>query len=126
MKTIVAGCREYHNKDFVWAELEKRKVDITQVLSGMALSWLWNTDPLIGGPDRYAFEWAKSVGVPAIPYHANWKKFGKQAGHMRNQDMAKDAQSVIAFWDGFSSGTGGMISLAKVYNLKLEVIRIAL
>jgi hypothetical protein len=52
---------------------------------------------------------------------ANWDKFGKSAGYKRNEEMAKVADALIAFWDGKSKGTKHMIDLAKKYNLKIRV-----
>lgn len=43
------------------------------------------------------------------PYPANWDKFGKRAGFIRNSIMAKVGDFLIAFWDGESSGTKHMI-----------------
>lgn len=48
------------------------------------------------GGDRFAEEIAKRYGVPIMIYHANWKKFGKGAGLIRNGDIAKDSDVIIA------------------------------
>jgi uncharacterized phage-like protein YoqJ len=42
-------------------------------------------------------------------YPANWRKYGKRAGHRRNQQMADNADALIALWDGESPGTRDMI-----------------
>lgn len=39
----------------------------------------------------------------------NWKKNGKIAGIIRNGDIVKASNLVIAFWDGKSSGTKNSI-----------------
>ena len=35
--------------------------------------------------------------------------------------MAKNADALVAFWDGTSKGTKNMIQLAKRYDLKIRV-----
>ena len=44
--------------------------------------------------------------------HADWKKYGKQAGPMRNAAIVEVADIVVAFWDGVSPGTRNCIDIA--------------
>ena len=53
---------------------------------------------------------------------ADWNKYGKRAGYLRNADMAKEAHALIAFWDGKSKGTNHMIQLAKQNYLTIKVV----
>jgi hypothetical protein len=108
MKLIVAGSRGYHNRSRVWAELDARKHSIKEIVTGMALDWLWDSDPLIGGPDRYGYEWAKANGVPIQPFRPNWS-LGKSAGMHRNSAMAFYGTAALIFWDGESRGTADMM-----------------
>ena len=55
-------------------------------------------------------------------FKADWVKYGKAAGPIRNEEMAKYADACIVFWDGKSPGAKSMIALAKKYELKLRVI----
>ncbi|WP_197026348.1 hypothetical protein [Polaribacter sp. Hel_I_88] len=55
-------------------------------------------------------------------FPAEWNKFGKAAGPVRNKEMAIYADALIAFWDGKSRGTKNMIQLAKQNGLLLKVI----
>jgi hypothetical protein len=50
-------------------------------------------------------------------FPADWNKFGKSAGHVRNQAMADYADILLAFWDGKSTGTKSMI---KKMNAQLK------
>lgn len=45
----------------------------------------------------------------------------KQAGYLRNEQMADGAEGLIAVWDGRSPGTGQMIEVAKRKGLKVFV-----
>jgi len=39
------------------------------------------------GADRLAQDYAREKGIVNVTYHADWEKFGKGAGHKRNQYM---------------------------------------
>ncbi len=53
---------------------------------------------------------------------AEWDRFGKAAGYIRNVEMGNEGDVLIAFWDMKSRGTLHMINLAKKYKLKIYVI----
>lgn len=75
------------------------------------------------GADKLAQDWAFHNMKPYLIYHADFKKNGVKAGPIRNRQMAKNSDAVVAFWDGKSRGTRDMIELAKKKNLKLRIIR---
>lgn len=56
------------------------------------------------------------------PFPAEWKRYGRAAGMIRNQQMAWYATHLIAFWDGQSSGTRSMIEMAKRDGLEVRVV----
>jgi hypothetical protein len=115
MRVIIAGSRDFEDYDLLCRTCDKilsLQSDI-QVVCGMAR-----------GADTLGEDYAKSKGYKVIPYPANWKAYGLGAGHIRNEEMAKNADALIAFWDGKSNGTRGMIELAKKYKLKVRVINI--
>jgi hypothetical protein len=56
-------------------------------------------------------------------FKADWDKHGKAAGPIRNQQMAQEADGLIAFWDGKSRGTKDMIQKALNYGLETHVYR---
>jgi uncharacterized phage-like protein YoqJ len=110
MKIAVVGSRDFYCKNFV-----KEKVDnLCEHLCTM-------TNPLtiISGGARGVDTWAEEVadtwdglGVEKKIFKAEWEKFGKRAGYIRNELMIKEATNVIAFWDGKSKGTKHSIDLA--------------
>lgn len=115
-KVIIAGSRNFNNY-----EILKNKVntiianilpDVT-IISGGARG----TDRL---GERYAIE-HKLIFIQYIP---NWDLYGKWAGFVRNESMAKEATHLIAFWDQKSSGTKHMIDIARKRNLNVRVINI--
>ena len=48
------------------------------------------------GGDRFAEKLAREHGIPMLIFHANWKKFKGGAGFLRNTDIAKCADVIIA------------------------------
>ncbi len=68
--------------------------------------------------EKYAAE--RNHRIKQFP--ADWKQYGKSAGHKRNVEMAIYADTLIAFWDGKSKGTKNMIDLATQVGLNVKVI----
>lgn len=62
---------------------------------------------------RYAIE--KEIAYDIVP--ADWVKYKRRAGPIRNEKMAESSDALIAFWDGESTGTENMIQMAAKYNL---------
>lgn len=78
------------------------------------------------GADQLAGGWAEAradIGVLHKCFPADWDKFGKRAGYIRNVQMLQEGEPdlVIAFWDGKSKGTGMMIALAEAWGVKVNV-----
>lgn len=112
-KVIIAGGRDFNNY-----ELLKEKVDFLlqnkgeiEIVSGAAR-----------GADKLGERYAKEKGYPINSHPANWDLYGKSAGYIRNKEMAKYANALIAFWDGKSKGTNHMINLAKECGIFVRVV----
>ena len=86
--------------------------EITEVVSGKAR-----------GVDTLGEWWAKSgeKDIPIQSFPADWKKFKKAAGYIRNAEMAKYADALIAIWDGESRGTFNMIEEAMKNRLRIAM-----
>jgi YspA, cpYpsA-related SLOG family len=109
VKTIVAGGRRYQLTDANYALLDNS--DITEVVCGGAK-----------GADECGKQWALTNQIPVKLFPADWNKFGKAAGLIRNTEMAKYAEKLIAFWNGVSSGTEHMIYTAEKLGLNVVVV----
>lgn len=119
VRLIIAGGR-----DFADAELLYRKCDalapssIEYVLCGMA-----------AGADKLGRKWAINRGHMVKEFPADWNRFNKAAGPIRNSAMALDAAgglnggTLIAFWNGKSRGTRDMIFKALDCGLEVYVVR---
>lgn len=116
MKIIVAGSRDIKDESFVWSVMEKAikdkgiKEDEITIVTGGAR-----------GVDTVANKLAAAKGWKCIVMNADWDKHGKSAGYIRNREMAKVADMLIAIWDGESRGTKNMISEAKQRGLDVVV-----
>ena len=73
------------------------------------------------GADSLDERYAQERGFKIETYPADWKKYGRAAGPIRNEQMANIANALIAFWDGKSKGTKNMINLAKKKGLQVFV-----
>lgn len=57
-------------------------------------------------------------------FEADWERYGKCAGPLRNAAMlAAGADLVLAFWDGASRGTANMIGIARAAGVEVRVAR---
>jgi hypothetical protein len=110
MKTIIAGSRSIVKYDIVKEYIVKANFNITEVVCGMAK-----------GVDLLGKEYAEENDIPIKEFPANWDLYGKRAGHLRNTEMAKYADALIAIWDGKSPGTKNMIDEAYKYKLKVFI-----
>ena len=73
------------------------------------------------GVDTMAERAAWKYKLPILSFPANWEKYGRRAGFVRNKDIVENADLVAAFWDGRSPGTKHTIGLAaqagKLYHV---------
>lgn len=116
MRVIIAGGRDYKNYNFVKEQLDElwsKHLELKEltILNGMA-----------SGVDSLAYKWAKERNFTIEEYPAQWNRYGKAAGPMRNRQMAEKADVLIAFWDGHSPGTQNMIEEARAKKLKIKII----
>lgn len=77
------------------------------------------------GTDTLAERYAKTVlNIPIQIILPDWKTHGRAAGPIRNKEIVKRSDHVIAFWDGTSRGTKSTINLCKASNTPITIIRI--
>ena len=73
------------------------------------------------GVDCLAEKFASEFNIKTQIFLADWKKFKKSAGIIRNKDIISNADIIFAIWDGSSRGTKNSIDLAKKLNKKLFI-----
>lgn len=77
------------------------------------------------GADHFAERYAAERRIEIEIFPAEWKKYGRAAGPIRNRamlDYAKETvPEVAAFWDGKSKGTKDMLKHAKAAGAKIHI-----
>ena len=117
LRVIVAGGRDFTNIN-VMATVLNNLQDIDHVIEIEKLILICG---MARGADLTAYKLFKEAGLPVEEYPADWDQHGKQAGYIRNTQMAGVADMLIAFWDGQSRGTAHMIDTARKHNLNVLV-----
>jgi hypothetical protein len=105
MKVIVAGSRIIDKFGDVCTAIQNSKYEITEVVSGCAR-----------GADSLGEHYALVNDLPVKKFPASWDKHGRQAGILRNTEMADYADAAIVVWDGVSNGSKHMIAEMKKRN----------
>jgi hypothetical protein len=135
MRVAVIGSRSFNDYNSMYFTLNKIHIEqappdrfgaITEIISGGAK-----------GADKLAERAAKALGIKLTIFEAKWddmtepckkkiNKFGKEynalAGFNRNSLIIENADLIIAFWDGESSGTKDSIDKAKKLKKKVMII----
>lgn len=111
MRVLVCGGREFDDYSLMAKTLESLVRPNTMIIQGGAK-----------GADALAKLWAKASNILSVEYPANWNKYGKRAGYLRNKQMLDEGKPdlVVAFPGG--KGTANMVKLAEEAGVK--VIRI--
>lgn len=126
-RIIVAGGRDFNDKYLMEDNLMEWILDIylenhnsdekvvLEFITGKAR-----------GADTLGEMFAKEHDYKVKEFPADWNKYGKSAGYIRNKQMAEYAAKsngvLFAFWDGKSKGSKNMIDLANKYGLEVHVI----
>ena len=113
MKFAIIGTRTFTDYQRLKSILDKikSKYEIESIISGGA-----------SGADTMAEIYARENNIPLTVYKADWDKYGKRAGFIRNKYIIDDCDICIAFWDSKSKGTKHSIDLAKSSNKKVFII----
>ena len=114
MRVIIAGSRSIGDYELVEQAVADSGFNITEVVSGKAI-----------GVDTLGEIWANEHGVPIKPFPANWAKYGRrQAGKIRNQQMADYADALIAVIKNHSSGSSDMLKRIQDANKPFYLVEV--
>lgn len=121
IRTIIAGSREFIdqyrlNKVCNWIFAYKKiAYSDVEIISGTCR-----------GTDIMGENFAKVYNIPVKRFPADWKLYGRNAGSVRNRQMAEYASSdngmLIAFANSRCKGTMNMINLGIDYKLDVFVV----
>ena len=77
------------------------------------------------GADAMADEWARDYGIQTEPHPADWKGYGKQAGFIRNAEMASlGADLCLAFYKQGAGNKGTDHCATQAANAGIPVRRV--
>jgi len=76
------------------------------------------------GVDSCAEDCAMINGNARKIFEADWKKYGRTAGLIRNSQIVDAADNVVAFWDGKSKGTLDTITKTRMAKKPLTIITV--
>lgn len=125
VRIIVAGSRDY--KDYgTLADTLDELIDRLQ-MQGIDKSDIEIISGGCRGADELGERYAKESSIRCSIFPADWGKYGRSAGPIRNDQMAKyairaDKGYLVAFPIGESRGTRSMIKLAEQHGLEVKVI----
>jgi hypothetical protein len=111
-RIIFCGDREWTDHSWIRMVMSALKTNLKRfvVIEGEAF-----------GADVLSKECAQDLGLHVVRYPANWNKYGKAAGPIRNRQMVIEgnATAVIAFHNDIANsfGTKDMVTYARKQSL---------
>ena len=116
-RVIVCGSRNFTDKEICFKALDQLLGENpnVEIVSGHAK-----------GADQFGEEYAALHGIPTKVFLSDWKRYGRGAGLIRNQEMLayskEESSLVVAFWDGKSKGSKNMIETASAEGVKVYIV----
>lgn len=109
-RILVCGGRDFEDRELLYNVLNQEGDDIV-IISGMAR-----------GADTIGVDWAVLNNCEVDEYPADWRKHGRKAGPIRNQQMLDEGKPdlVIAFKGG--NGTNDMVRRARKAGIPVKTI----
>jgi len=111
LRLLVCGDRDWNDYPSVLAVVEQWRPDV--VIEGECR-----------GADLAGRDAAVDLGIPFLPFPAEWEKYHKAAGARRNQQMLDEANPnrVVAFHDNLCDSRGTRDMLRRAWNAGVESI----
>jgi len=114
VKLAIVGSRSFDN----YATLKR-------IIEGIRAQFDYEWDSVISGgasgADYLGEKYADEFVIDKVIYKAEWDKYGKRAGFIRNEYIIRDCDVCICFWDGESHGTKHDIELCEKMHKKCFV-----
>ena len=92
-RIIVAGTRGFNDYEFFSNKIK-------EIIAGIEGNFIFYSGMASSGADKLIVDFCKKEGYLYHPCPADWDRFGKGAGFIRNGFMASTATWLIAFHDG--------------------------
>lgn len=114
MRVLVCGSRAWEDGALILETL-RRLEGVTVVIEGEA-----------PGADTLARLAAEQLGIPVLPFPADWDRYGRGAGPLRNQQMLDEGRPdlVLAFTEDLNSsrGTADMVAHARLAGVRVRLV----
>ncbi len=110
----IVGSRTFTDYDLLceWVKrLERPTRPVDTIVSGGAR-----------GADTLAEKYAKEFNKGILVFGADWQLKGRAAGIIRNREIVKASDELLAFWDGESRGTAHSIELAQKKGIPVHIV----
>lgn len=122
LRVLVTGSRDWNDHIRVWNAL---LVGTTGLLQGDEIFFVHGACPT--GTDRHVADFVERLNRPGItqePHPADWKRHGKAAGPIRNQQMVDaGADLCLAFILNNSRGATGCARMAEQAGIPVSYYR---
>lgn len=115
MRVLVTGGRNYADSAMVFGVL-----DGLEAAHGPRLTIIQGGCPT--GADALARKWCCAKGVPYDNYPAEWRKYGKKAGPLRNSRMVTEGKPDLCV--SFPGGAGTEDCTRKAKDAGIRVVQI--
>lgn len=112
MRVAIVGSRDYPTPALIQVVNYLKTLDHQDIIvTGGAI-----------GVDQMAEVYAREdFGMTVTVYPAQWGRYGREAGKVRNVQIIQGADRVVAFWFQRSAGTYHTLKCAKIANLPIEI-----
>jgi hypothetical protein len=112
MKVLVCGDRNWEDEELI-QQIFNTMPSLSAIVHGNCR-----------GADKLAGKVASRMGIEVFPIPAQWKKYGKKAGPIRNSQMLEehpDIRLIVALHDDIDSSKGTSDMILKALSAKKRV-----
>ena len=113
-RILVTGSRNWADEEKIYAAV-MQELPVSLLIEGEAR-----------GADTIAKQAARRLGIRVLPFRADWRRYGRGAGPIRNQLMLDEGKPdlVLAFHEDLahSKGTKDMIDRARAAGVEVKLI----
>jgi len=114
VRILIAGGRDFNDYELLCKVLDAYIAEMPymtfHIVSGGAK-----------GADALAERYAKERRVDNLILRADWNRFNRSAGYVRNSNMGKISDVAFVFWDLASKGSKHMIDISRKLKLDTRV-----
>ncbi len=115
MKIAIVGSRSFTDYALLVAEVERLEASLSTKITGIVSGGA-------KGIDTLAEAYAREHSIPMQIIRPDYATYGRRAPLVRNKEIVKAADVVLAIWDGQSPGTAHALKMARELGIKTIVV----